>query len=1079
MQATEQRARADQIAAIEAAILTGSGDAGGKCVAFRKFVSTEADIADDGSRSYEEVVSDALGILAKKASKNPVAAIVVLRCMAVDDLLPIGTAENQITRNSVKLCTGALPEIIKFFKIDTDAQNYEIFLGLGTIHRRFVEILRPLSLPYGDLQTLANAQHSILGSLKHGILAKYLSPFRLDEVRITAETIFGQLEKVLELRTTLLVDVEECGKSLKKAQFETRSEASFLFREHLLPFVDACEVNLESFVQSLRGQFASTISLAIDSGIELQKRYPLHEAEREIRVAVPLRNSGPGTATDVRVTAVPSGENEDEVTFSEQRIMLGNVLPGKFSASVDTMIIVPMKQFKGLLSVEWGEIGAPGRKSEMFEFLVAAQSANVDWKSLEYWTPYSTDVAEGDQFFGRQERVSALAGKLLREPMEPFYITGQKRIGKTSLALAAAEYAKSKSAPNSFDYHYVLWGSVVHESPNASLQQLGESIERFIADRLPDGVEPLKGNYEGSLADLIRLSDLARSTLPDTKFVLIIDEFDEIHQELYLKGNLADTFFGNLRALSRCKNMSVLLIGGENMPFIMDRQGQKLNNFSRINLSYYSRETEWEDFDLLVGRPSAEILRWHEDAVSEVFNITNGNPYFAKIVCAGCLNASVIERDADITDSEVKRATERQISDLGANFFAHLWQDGIPKAGAEREPDILRRMRVLVILARCIRQNLEITASNVDEQKTSLRLSAEEISAVLNDFVRREVLVENNGVYSFVLPIFRLWLADVGSSQLIADALNEELADNILKLENAAAVSSEELVKLADSWPPYRGRHLTADNIRAWYQQVDSPQDQRILFELAKRTKFYGESVIRSHLADAHNLVRDDLPKFVITSKGARRYDILLSYVDGEGKSGAGYASSYAEENGISAECVVAPGEFKKRYNEHTEKYGAPAALIIVDDIAATGRSLSGNISEFLQDNEDVLENVIIRLITLVATAAAQTHIMKALSKFSDFNIEFRSCEILGPDAYAFAKEGGAWCSVEEEERAKALCQDIGSKIYGRSPLGYGGMALLVVFPTTTPNNSLPLLHSPARTGNNLDWEPLFPRIVN
>jgi hypothetical protein len=32
-------------------------------------------------------------------------------------------------------------------------------------------------------------------------------------------------------------------------------------------------------------------------------------------------------------------------------------------------------------------------------------------------------------------------------------------------------------------------------------------------------------------------------------------------------------FFANLRALSRCRNVCVVLIGGENMPFIMDRQG--------------------------------------------------------------------------------------------------------------------------------------------------------------------------------------------------------------------------------------------------------------------------------------------------------------------------------------------------------------------------------------------------------------------------------------------------------------------------------------------------------------------------
>ena len=109
-----------------------------------------------------------------------------------------------------------------------------------------------------------------------------------------------------------------------------------------------------------------------------------------------------------------------------------------------------------------------------------------------------------------------------------------------------------------------------------------------------------KGDYDGSIADLIQVANFALQVAPNKKFVIILDEFDEIYQELFLQGNLAETFFANLRALSRCKNICIVLVGGENMPFVMDRQGQKLNNFSRNNLSYFSRTSEWSDFQLLV-----------------------------------------------------------------------------------------------------------------------------------------------------------------------------------------------------------------------------------------------------------------------------------------------------------------------------------------------------------------------------------------------------------------------------------------------------------------------------------------------
>ena len=251
------------------------------------------------------------------------------------------------------------------------------------------------------------------------------------------------------------------------------------------------------------------------------------------------------------------------------------------------MVVSPSERFNALAIIEWGEIGSPNRQEDVFEFNVITQRSDIDWQSLEYQSPYSTGIAEGVQFYGRMEKVHKLAAGLLRQPMEPFYITGQKRVGKTSLALASARYALSKSAANTFRFQYILWGEIAHADPIISLRLLGESIEEFIISHLPAGSVPTKGNYDGSLAALVRLAKVAGKIDPSLRFAIIIDEFDEIHPDLFMQGNLAETFFANMRALSRSENVCIVLVGGENIPFIMDRQGQKLNNFSRENLSYF------------------------------------------------------------------------------------------------------------------------------------------------------------------------------------------------------------------------------------------------------------------------------------------------------------------------------------------------------------------------------------------------------------------------------------------------------------------------------------------------------------
>ncbi len=93
--------------------------------------------------------------------------------------------------------------------------------------------------------------------------------------------------------------------------------------------------------------------------------------------------------------------------------------------------------------------------------------------------------------------------------------------------------------------------------------------------------------FKGSLAPLTTLAELALSACPERKFVIIVDEFDEIYSELYVSGPLAETLFWNIRALTNYSNICMILVGGENMPFIMDRQEPKLNKLANESLDCY------------------------------------------------------------------------------------------------------------------------------------------------------------------------------------------------------------------------------------------------------------------------------------------------------------------------------------------------------------------------------------------------------------------------------------------------------------------------------------------------------------
>lgn len=1027
-----------------------------------------------GDEREEGSIAEAIHTLAHSQRASSRHAAVALRYLSVSGLI-VSAKGDSLDRAVVALAEKTSPALVSILRIQPKQQTFQKFAALENAHAQVCGVLAPLQRRYGDIESLLSSRREILGALNHSLVREYCDVFRLNDIRSTVELVFSRCKRVAALEPTMLADYEDFERALVAARDSIPEIGSFLAYDYLQPFLSQAEKTLAAHLNSVRARLKARIKSVATSG-NLAKRYPLAEAERQLRISMPLLNEGPGLATDVRVTAVSLS---DSVYLADFPIHLGNVSPGPFAVVLDALVLSPASSFSGAINISWGEIGSPHRAEEQVEFSALAQSSQINWSSLTHWTPYSTDVAEGDDFVGREERVGFVSSKMLRETMEPFYITGQKRVGKTSLVKAATSNAARISSDKKIEWTYILWGAVAHESPNASLNALGQRIETMLHDQLGFPLGTPNSDFSDSLSGLVSLAERALKLQPEKRFVVIIDEFDEIHPELYLQGNLADTFFANLRALSRCKNICVALVGGENMPFVMDRQGQKLNNFSRINLSSYSRLTEWEDFRLLVEEPTKNILTWHDEAVSEVYNASSGNPYFAKVVCAQVARNAVAERDVDISGDEVRRALDTEVSILGPNFFAHLWRDGIAKPAAEQEPDVLRRTRLLVAFARCVRKGIPTTAQNIAECRTSAALGEGQVVAVINDFIRREIIKEQDGRYDIVLPIFQKWLVDVGAGQLMADELSEELSESVLAEENAALVRSEEVVALTKQWPPYQGRHVGVDDVRSWMQQVDNLKDQRILFELLKRTRFFSEVEVRDRLKTAHAVIRPSLPEFVIRQRNERRSDVVVTYVDGAGKSGASYASLYAEANGIAAANVISPDGFRKSFGRLADSGAVPAAVIIVDDIAATGGTLSEKLSDFLTDFGDMFSTTKVRAITLVATTGAQEAINRRLERFSDLDVEFRTCEVLPPHAYAFPSEISVWDSKDQEERALALCTNLGSRIHKQRPLGYGGLGLLVVFPTTVPNNSLPILHSFARPGSGQGWTPMFLRPNN
>ena len=724
----------------------------------------------------------------------------------------------------------------------------------------------------------------------------------------------------------------------------------------------------------------------------------------------------------------------------------------------------------GLLYVEihWSVVGNAEIHTAEFSVEVEGQRTDLDWRKLSRVQPYSLDVALGTDFYGRRDARKRILRRLEPDAMQSTYITGQKRVGKSSLA-HAIQAELENSQVETYRCLYLECGEIIHSSGEETLEEFGHRLETFLCNTLPRSVEWQSGEYSSSLAPLNRLVEQLLTSTPAARFVVILDEFDEINESLYRHGELANTFFLNLRTLSSKRNIAFVLVGAERMPFIMSFQGEKLNKFVRESLDSFSQETEWADYCDLVKIPVKDTIELHESAFRELFLQTNGHPYFTKVLCAEAYEFAVELKDAEITGAEIKKTVQRVVEKLDINTFAHYWRDGINGGADDIEIISLKRSRLLVAWSRAARSGKPLTCEVIQSNQRSSSLSAQEIRPILDDLCRRGVFSEQDREFYPNVKLFAGWLKEVGFSILISDTLGDELLEVKQGIEDAAYVETKEIVTVTENWNLYQGRQITTEDVRSWLQQVETNVEQRALFLLLQNLRFYGDAEVREFFGAAHSRVRQKLPPFVRRSRAQRRDDIVVSYAGGLGKSGAHYAMLYANTAEIVSRNVIEPSKICKFDSKGT-------CLVIVDDIIGTGHNLVDQLSKLSEPFAEAKIGTVVSLavVVLCATVEGEDRVRKYIAE-RWLNADLEICESIGKDHYAFTDSLGFWDTEEQKSIAKFLVTDLGARIQRGKPLGYGDQGLLLTFSRNCPNNSLPILHGSGKT--NSSWRPLFRRM--
>lgn len=223
-------------------------------------------------------------------------------------------------------------------------------------------------------------------------------------------------------------------------------------------------------------------------------------------------------------------------------------------------------------------------------------------------------------------------------------------------------------------------------------------------------------------------------------------------------------------------------------------------------------------------------------------------------------------------------------------------------------------------------------------------------------------------------------------------------------------------------------------------------------------------------MKEAHGIVTRGLGRY-IKYKQKKRGDIVVSYLDGLGKSGGGrFAKLYADENDIYVGNII---ELSK-LSSFLQREPDVKTVVFLDDFIGSGQSLQKQLTMLASNHGQTIRNPNLNVfyIAVAGFQQGQKVIEKAISDLQ-LPLKVHICDPLDEGDQCFSKSSRCFPDEHDRIEAEQIAQEFGFQLVRENSLGWGNCQSAVIFPDNCPNNNLPILW--AETNN---WRPLFRRIT-
>lgn len=276
-------------------------------------------------------------------------------------------------------------------------------------------------------------------------------------------------------------------------------------------------------------------------------------------------------------------------------------------------------------------------------------------------------VNEPDRFFDREPLLEFIADSLSQKA-PVILLHGQRRIGKSSVLAQIPHWLKAE--PFTFialslegKSHKCL-PEVLHDLAKETLQSL-DCLNRVpIVPSIAD-LKENPGSFNRFLENLSTCCDRP-------ELVLLLDEFDTLGN--YQPDAAAYHLFPFLaETLQQQRFLHIIPVVGrrlEDLPTLLNL----FKSAPAQEISLLDRASATQ----LITEPAQGILTYAEDAITAIFDLCAGHPYFTQVICFAIFTQARQDDRWDVTAEDVYRVVDRAI-ELGEGGLAWFW-DGLPIA---------------------------------------------------------------------------------------------------------------------------------------------------------------------------------------------------------------------------------------------------------------------------------------------------------------------------------------------------------------------------------------------------------------